>query len=100
MLLPGGDIEHTAVCLDGIADPHTVGDNLTEAPIIKVLVGEVTGANPPCLGPSEERVGIQSGCLLSIFHHHGESKEMAVDALTFGRFRNVFDCRRELGGEI
>lgn len=100
MLLPGGNVEDAAVCLDSIADPHTVGDNLTEAPIVKVLVGEVTGADPPCLGPSEERVGIQSGCPLSIFHHHGKSKEMAVDALTFGRFRNVFDYRREQRREI
>ena len=91
MLLPGCDIENAAVCLDSIADPHTVGDNFAEAPIIKVLMGEVTGADPPCLGPSEERVGIQSGCLFSLFHHHGESKEMAVNAFTLGRFRDVFD---------
>ena len=91
MLLPGGDIEYAAVCLDSIANSHPVGDNLAKAPIIKVLMGEVTGADPPCLGPSEERVGIQSGRLLSSFHHHGESKEMAVNALAFGRFRDVFD---------
>lgn len=95
MLLPGGNIEYAAVCLDSIANSNPVGNDLAEAPIIKVLMGEVTGADPPCFGPREERVGIQSGCLFSILHHHGEPKEMAVDALTFGRFRDVFDYNKE-----
>lgn len=70
MLLPGSDVEYAAICLDSITNPNTVGHHFTKAPIVKILMGEMAGADPPRLGSGEDRMGIQSGGFFSILHHH------------------------------
>ena len=81
------DCENTAIGLNIVCYTNAILNDGPEAG----NDGQGTGANDPSLRTKEQIVREESGGLLTFTDHHGESKEMAVNAKGPSGIGNVID---------
>mmetsp|Transcript_3719 Transcript_3719/g.7230 ORF Transcript_3719/g.7230 Transcript_3719/m.7230 type:complete len:248 (+) Transcript_3719:77-820(+) len=95
MLLTSSDIEDTGISLHSVTYSNSIRDDFSESPVIKIRVSKVTGAHPPRLGTDIERMSKQCGRIFAICNLHGETKQMAINAISFRCFSNILYMARD-----
>lgn len=81
------DCENAAIGLNIIGHTNAILNDGPEAG----NDGQGTCANDPSLRTKEQIIREESGSLLTFTDHHGESKEMAVNAKGPGGIGNIID---------